>query len=85
MYDDELSATPQDTEPISQALSSTRRSFLTLEAATAGALTTGSLASAQTDKCIDIPERPTARRPDPQPNQRVYSDKETVLAFRPVT
>jgi len=66
----------------------TRRDVLTLGVVTAGALATGSAASAQSAvpapfaTCIDVPERPTAKRPDPQPNPRVFSDKETTLAFR---
>lgn len=65
----------------------TRRTFLTLSAAAAGALTSGlfttsTFALAQSAECINIPEGPTAKRPDPQPNPRVFSDKETQLAFR---
>ncbi len=81
MHDEPTAAVlPEEASP---AQGPTRRNFLALSAATAGALATGSFASAQQSaKCIDIPERPTAKRPDPQPNPRVFSDKETLLAFR---
>ncbi|MFD1734321.1 molybdopterin-dependent oxidoreductase [Deinococcus malanensis] len=80
MHDEPTTVLP--TEELSTVSGSTRRNFLALGAAAAGALATGSFTSAQSAKCIDIPQRPTAKRPDPQPNQRVYSDKETLLAFR---
>jgi len=77
-----LSSTPSSSDQ-----GPTRRDFLTLGVVTAGALATGSAASqsavsAPFATCIDVPERPTAKRPDPQPNPRVFSDKETTLAFR---
>ena len=86
MHDEPTAALPSTPSSPDQGL--TRRDFLSLGAITASVLATNSVAtahpaaSAQSATCIDVPQRPTAKRPDPQPNQRVYSDKEVLLAFR---
>ncbi|GAC1651707.1 MAG: hypothetical protein NVS4B3_12810 [Gemmatimonadaceae bacterium] len=74
------------TEPLS------RRCFVAVSSAaattllTAGCASTGATmaaASASADPaCTTVPDVPTASRPDPQENWRVFSAPETALAFR---
>lgn len=72
----------------------TRRSFVSVSTAAASTLlgsgfTVPATANAtQTDRsssealCTTVPDAPTAERPDPQQNWRVFSAPETILAFR---
>ncbi|MGQ0713058.1 MAG: TonB-dependent receptor domain-containing protein [Gemmatimonadaceae bacterium] len=50
--------------------------------APAGAVSTPAEGSSRTAPCTTVPDTPTAQRPDPQENWRVFSAPETVLAFR---
>src|SRR4051794_15199163 len=68
----------------------TRRGFVALNAAAATTLAglDAAVASDRTvrpnpdNSCTTVPDTPTAERPDPQKNWRVFSAPETELAFR---
>jgi sulfane dehydrogenase subunit SoxC len=61
-----------------------RRQFVCLSGAAAATLAgVGACRpDATAEDVLTVPEQPTADRPDPQPDRRIFSDKEAILAFR---
>ncbi|MBA3416894.1 MAG: sulfite oxidase [Chloroflexia bacterium] len=62
----------------------TRRAFTALGSAAAGAFTAGALGvdRVRTALAHHVPGKPTAERPPPEDNRGVFSEQETILAFR---